>query len=114
MNEEEDAFGEKLSYNDILTAGNITGTAQYNGNISGMKWKTKGPSIAYISKNVNAYAFMYDKLNRLKLANYGSGANGSTWDEQSGAYYEALTYDGMGNIQTLQRTISGGLIDILA
>ena len=114
LNEDtDDSFGEELTYNNDFMAGNTSGSAQWNGSISGMKWKIKGPSIDYSSKNVSAYAFQYDKVNRLKLANYGSGANGTTCDDSSGHYNEALTYDEMGNIKTLQRKRSGSLMDNL-
>lgn len=78
LNEETtDAFGEELSYNTSLEAGSITGPAQYNGNISGVKWKIKGPDITFSDIPVSAYAFQYDKLNRMTLANYGSGYSGT-------------------------------------
>ena len=109
----DDAFGEELNYNNNFSTGNTTGTAQWNGNISGMTWKSKGPSISYSNVNVSAYAFQYDKLNRLMLANYGSGANGSSWDSQVGFYNEACTYDDMGNIKTLQRKSMGADLDNL-
>ena len=83
-------------------------------NISGMKWKTKGHVVDYSSKNVSAYAFQYDKLNRLRLVNYGSGANGTTCDEQAWAYNDDLTYVEMGNTQTLQRKSMDGIMDNLA
>jgi RHS repeat-associated protein len=100
----DDAFGEELSYNSNFSAGGTQGSAQWNGNISGMKWKSKAPSTDYSTIDVNAYSFQYDKLNRLKLANYGSGANGSTWSNNPGKYNEAITYDVMGNILTLLRS----------
>ena len=79
LNKDFDAvFGEEFSYDNIFTAGGTSGAAQYNGNISGMTWKTKGPLVDYSSKSVSAYAFEYDKLNRLKLAGYGSGSISTT------------------------------------
>jgi hypothetical protein len=39
--DDNDAFGEELTYNNSFPAGNTTtGTNQWNGNISGVKWKT--------------------------------------------------------------------------
>jgi RHS repeat-associated protein len=107
------AFGEELSYNDIFSAGSIGGPVQWNGNINGMSWKSKGPSVSTTSVNENGYAFQYDKLNRLKLANYGSGVNSSGLTVNAGRYNEALTYDVMGNIATLQRNGIQGTIDNL-
>jgi len=114
LNDESNvAFGEELNYTNSFTAGNTTGTAQWNGNISGITWKSKGPAITYSSVNVNAYAFQYDKENRLTLANYGSGTNIATWNDNPGRYNEAVSYDGMGNILTLQRNGIQGAIDTL-
>ncbi len=107
------AFGEELSYNGGFLAGGFNGSAQWNGNISGMSWKSKGPSVATSGIEVNGYAFEYDKLNRLKLANYGSGAYGSNLVGAAGRYNEQLTYDEMGNIKTLMRNGMVGTIDNL-
>jgi len=35
----------------------------------------------YLAIIINAYAFCYDKLDRMKLAGYGSCANGTTWND---------------------------------
>ena len=67
------SYGSFKAVINSFKAGATAGKNQWNGNISGMKWKTKGPLIVYSAKNLSAYAFEYDKLNRLKLANYGSG-----------------------------------------
>ncbi|MGN6637543.1 MAG: DUF6443 domain-containing protein, partial [Mucilaginibacter sp.] len=63
-------FGEQLSYN--------TGTSpQYNGNISGMSWQTMVPPGLSLTQVQQSYAYSYDDLNRLLLANYTtSGATG--------------------------------------
>jgi hypothetical protein len=111
---EDDAFGEELTYNSNFVAGSTTGTAQWNGNISGMTWKSKSPTAPYSNTPVSAYAFQYDKVNRLTLAYYGSGANVSSWNDNPGRYNEALSYDVMGNIATLQRTGLGSNVDNLS
>jgi hypothetical protein len=111
--EDNVAFGEEMNYTNSFTAGNTTGSAQWNGNISGITWKSKGPTIPYSSINVNAYAFQYDKLNRLTLANYGSGTNITTWNDNPGRYNEAVSYDSIGNIMTLLRNGIQGTIDNL-
>nr|WP_320022268.1 RHS repeat-associated core domain-containing protein [uncultured Draconibacterium sp.] len=50
-----------------------------------------------------AYAFQYDGLNRLKLADYGS-LSGSTITDQASLYNVTnITYDKNGNIRTLNR-----------
>jgi len=110
----DDAFGEELTYNNSFTTSSVTAPAQYNGNISGMIWKSKGPAINYTSVPANAYAFNYDKVNRLKLANYGASANNNgTFATNPARYNEILTYDAMGNIQSLNRNGMQGAMDIL-
>ena len=111
--EDNSAFGEELSYNNSFAAGTTSGTNQYNGNISGMKWKSKGPDVSYSSLPVSAYAFGYDKLNRMTLADYGSGYSGS-YGSQAGFFNEQLTYDVMGNILTLNRNSFGAAMDNLS
>jgi len=106
-------FGEELSYNSEFRAGGVGGPAQWNGNISGMNWKSKGLSVSTSSVNVNGYAFQYDKLNRLKLANYGSGVYGSSLADNAERYNEVIDYDVMGNISTLIRKGIQGTIDNL-
>jgi RHS repeat-associated protein len=50
----------------------------------------------------------------MTLANYGSGNNGSTWNDNPGYYNEQLTYDSVGNIRSLQRNSSGYTMDNLS
>jgi len=45
----------------------------------------------------------------MKMAGYGSGYNGTTWNDNPGYYNEALTYDVMGNILTLQRNCGSNI-----
>jgi RHS repeat-associated protein len=108
------AHVKELTYNSDFIAGGTTDTAQWNGNISGMTWKSKSPTAPYSNTPISAYAFQYDKVNRLTLAYYGSGANVSSWNDNPGRYNEALSYDVMGNIATLQRTGLGGNVDNLS
>lgn len=67
---------------------NFGTTPQYNGNISEQWWGTPGN----LNKN---YVYDYDKLNRLK-----SGIS------STGNHEKDITYDVMGNIQTLTRDAS--------
>ena len=106
--EDNSAFGEELSYNNSFAAGTTSGTDQYNGNISGMKWKSKDPVVVPSSIPVNAYAFQYDKLSRMTLADYGNGSSGS-YSNNPGYYNEQLTYDVMGNILTLKRNCENNI-----
>ena len=81
-------FGQELSYDYGFE------TSQLNGNISGIKWKSKGNGIA------RAYGFKYDNANRLTAAefnqqNYGSGS----WTKDKVDYSVSnLHYDANGNI----------------
>jgi len=110
----DDAFGEELSYVQGFTAGNITGENQWNGNISGMKWKAKGPEVSPGNVSVSAYAFNYDKLNRMTQAAYGSGSYAYSVTGEANDNNEELTFDPMGNILTLQQKSVGTLIDNLS
>src|SRR5690606_27189732 len=57
-----DLFGMNLAYQDALGTGN---TAQYNGNISGMKWSVN-QGLGTIK--AMAYNYAYDPMNRLTAA----------------------------------------------
>ncbi|XLS28537.1 DUF6443 domain-containing protein [Flavobacteriaceae bacterium M23B6Z8] len=77
-----DLFAFKLSYNE----GN---DALYNGNISSTSWKT-----ANANTNLHSYDYSYDALNRI------TGAVSS----DTGKYdVSNISYDKMGNIQSLHR-----------
>jgi RHS repeat-associated protein len=88
-------FGFDLGY-DKQTLGSLGSyvAAQYNGNISGTTWKSKG------SAQVRKYDFTYDGANRLTGADfnqYNSGFNKSAGVDFS---ITNLTYDANGNILT--------------
>ncbi|MDP4210493.1 MAG: RHS repeat-associated core domain-containing protein, partial [Bacteroidota bacterium] len=91
-------FGMKLLY-DVPDA-NMGGSAQFNGNISGMIWNST-------QKSKQGYAFTYDALNRLNSSDYKTN-NGSTWSESTAYEEKGITYDVNGNIGTLQRTDQNG------
>jgi len=105
-------FGQELAFDDPTS---VTGTnyaaAQYNGNVTGLTWKTKGDSAK------RKYNFTYDTSNRLSgavfLQNTGSGWSNGTVDYS----VQNLTYDGNGNIMTMfQRGLklnTSALIDSL-
>jgi len=77
---------------------------QYNGNISGIRWRNNNTTRA-------AYAFKYDGLNRLIKADYGSGTSGGAVTDYD-KYELDVTYDANGNISTLTReNSSGGTLD---
>jgi RHS repeat-associated protein len=100
-----DLFGMELFYNEGLSA--LNGSQMFNGNISGAKWKTAGPSSI-----LKAYGYSYDQLSRLLTSKY---AEGPTLNQAVDRYNENLAYDKNGNILTLSRkgqTASGDL-DVL-
>ena len=72
-------------------------TQNLNGNISEIQWQRQGSGL----KN---YRYTYDNLNRIKSATDNTG-NFSLND---------ITYDASGNIQTLKRTGTDGLMDDLS
>ncbi|MCC6836605.1 MAG: hypothetical protein IT213_16585, partial [Cytophagales bacterium] len=93
----DDYFGLELMYN--TTESGLSNTANYNGNISAVKWK--GPGTTGVSDQ-RSYKYAYDKSDRLKTATF-QAYTGSAWTKEAGTLNEALTYDANGNIKTLQR-----------
>ena len=86
-NSTSDQFSMKLDYQD--------GTAQgYNGNITKQYWDWTNT----VNPTANIFNYGYDKLNRLETAATTVGVSMS----------EALTYDVMGNIKSLNRDGAGG------
>ena len=62
-------FGQTLSYNHGFTQ------QQFNGNISGMQWRSRGDG------EQRAYGFMYDKVNRLSSADF-TQYTGASWEHR--------------------------------
>ena len=106
-----DYFGLTLTYETTTDITALSAQKKcYNGNISGMVWAGKYGST---SIRGGAYAFQYDGLNRMKLADYGS-LSGSTITDQASLYNVTnITYDKNGNIRTLNRDGSSAGIDKL-
>nr|WP_319570099.1 DUF6443 domain-containing protein [uncultured Draconibacterium sp.] len=94
-------FAEELYYNNTGELVNLDDKAQYNGNISGIRWRNNSTKRA-------AYAFRYDGLNRLTKGDYGSRS--STGNVTNQSYYDVptISYDKNGNISRLYRKTSGG------
>jgi hypothetical protein len=83
-------FSQTLYYNDKVTAHNYSDyTPAYNGNISGMEWKTE-------TEALRSYRFKYDKLSRLANAAYNGMISG-------GDNNTSYNYDKHGNITRLIR-----------
>jgi RHS repeat-associated protein len=81
-------FGQELSYDYGFAR------SQYNGNITGIKWKSRGDGIA------RAYGYDYDNVNRLTVADFTQQNSGSTnWtNDQKNFSVNGLAYDAGGNI----------------
>ncbi|HEY6504584.1 MAG TPA: DUF6443 domain-containing protein [Chitinophagaceae bacterium] len=106
-------FGMELNYDWGF------GNVQYNGNIAGSKWRSKGDG------EKRAYGFSYDKVNRLMGGDF-SQSDGSSYadnatinfDMQMGDGTDAATaYDENGNIKAMKqwglKITSSSLIDDL-
>ncbi|MBK9338826.1 MAG: RHS repeat-associated core domain-containing protein [Lewinellaceae bacterium] len=90
-----DLLKMQLSY-DVPTGG---GTAQFNGNISTMQWRT------YINSTCSPqhqYRFTYDPLNRLTAADHYTNSSGS-WTFTNNYSESGITYDLNGNLKTYTR-----------
>ena len=98
---QNDLFGFELAYNAPFTTGTTTGNAaQYNGNISAMKWSS---NLALGTVKDVAYNYTYDPLNRITGAGYLSNTAG-VWANAVNQFSESgYTYDQNGNIKTLKR-----------
>jgi RHS repeat-associated protein len=104
-----DAFGMELYYQNPPTNLTMNGTtavdAQYSGNISASIWKSKDMNASAAKVARQAYAYKYDVLDRLTKSRYSMEAtpNNNVYTKDADRFNEALTYDIMGNILTLQR-----------
>ncbi len=96
----DDLFAMQLAYNDGITG--LSTTAQYNGNISAMKWVN--------SEEVSdhAYVFDYDNVNRLIKGDHFNGTIATTEFD-----LDHVSYDKNGNIEALIRYGASGIIDNL-
>ena len=74
-------------------------TAQYNGNIAAMQWRTNVNGSCMIPQQ---YRFSYDYTNRLLSANHHTH-NGFAWVNTNNYSESNITYDFNGNIKTYTR-----------
>jgi len=72
--------------------------SQYNGNIEGMVWKSKGDG------EKRKYDFTYDATNRLLTADFNQYTSGS-FNKSAAIDFSlnSMSYDGNGNILSLQQ-----------
>jgi RHS repeat-associated protein len=97
-NDVGDYFGMELNYD--TPASGLGNTAQFNGNISAITWKSVSEAAG--SNGRRSYAYAYDKTNRLKTATFRAYGL-TTWDKEVNTLNEHMTYDANGNILTLLR-----------
>ena len=107
-------FGMELGYDKQVSvdASTTYNQALYNGNITGMVWRTAGAEIN------RKYDFSYDAANRLTGATFVQHNDDGNWNSNKVNYSVAnLGYDANGNIKTMQqygwKAGSNGLIDDL-
>jgi RHS repeat-associated protein len=92
-------FGMELNYDAGF------GNKQYNGNIAGMQWRSKGDG------ERRAYGYGYDKANRILFGEFKQ-YTGSSWNKTAGVDFSVKmgdgadansAYDGNGNILFMQQ-----------
>ena len=91
-------FGFDLGYDKpaSLISGTNYANPQYNGNIEGTIWKSKGDN------EKRKYDFIYDNVNRLTGANFTENLPGDVTPNVN-FNVENLTYDANGNILTMRQ-----------
>jgi len=89
-----DLWGMELYYEHGFTRDYL----QYNGNITGQKWRTKSDNVT------RAYGYVYDASNRLLQGDFVARTTTGTWTAEKQNYgLHAVSYDENGNILTLRR-----------
>jgi len=90
-----DLFSMGLDYESAANGA----TAQYNGNIAAMQWRTYIGSTCGVRQ---LYQFGYDGANRLTAANHRTW-NGAAWTDPARYNESNITYDLNGNIKSYTR-----------
>jgi len=94
----QDLFAEQIDY-DHPNSGYTGAVAQFNGNISTFSWQTLVKPGVGLVQEVKGYDLRYDPANRLTFSYYKSPSGNDK-------YNEAMTYDELGNILSLNRNAS--------
>jgi len=97
----KDLFGMELIYN--LADAALSNVAQYNGNISAVKWSN---NLTQGTVKERGYNYTYDAMNRLLAATYKE--NTIAWTASTAFHENGLSYDLNGNIKTLNRKGAAG------
>ncbi|MBW7893385.1 MAG: hypothetical protein H3C48_20695, partial [Chitinophagaceae bacterium] len=99
-------FGFELGYDQDPSIGSYA-HKEYNGNISGVLWKSEG------DQQKRKYDFSYDAANRLLKADFNQQAGGAGFDKSAGIDFSlggdpatggAMKYDANGNITEMWQT----------
>jgi RHS repeat-associated protein len=103
-----DLFAIRLLYDDVSQLSPLdSAKAQYNGNVAGVIWNGRtGASQTTLKR---AYSYIYDANNRITESYYGAESGGNLVASQNFREY-GYSYDLNGNILTLKRTNSAGLL----
>jgi RHS repeat-associated protein len=114
----QEIFGMELYYENPPQEAMVETKAQYNGNISAMKWHSP---FTQVGNTINTYAFLYDSLSRITRASYyeinqGGTINVSLLDTTNLGLNSGfatglgsvgnITYDKNGNIESLARAFT--------
>jgi RHS repeat-associated protein len=118
-----DLFGITLDYysgdyvrqnTNITASPSVSGynKDQYTGNIKATRWATKHANMDFVGGTVNqkAYLYNYDKNNWLTNATFGTASNSAFVSPTSNYTEGGISFDANGNIRTLNRTNSTGLL----
>lgn len=87
-------FGLELSYDFGFQVN------QYNGNVAGARWKSKGDGIA------RSYGYQYDRVSRLKAADFSqlNSASSTIWEKNIVDFSVGnIAYDANGNLLSMKQ-----------
>jgi RHS repeat-associated protein len=92
-------FGLELGYDKTASVtGNAFTTPRYDGNLTGVSWKSRGDIID------RQYNYVYDPADRMTAANFTQNSSGSSWDHTYLDFSVSnLSYDYNGNIGSMNQ-----------
>jgi len=91
-------FGLELGYDNSASVTGASYVPQYNGNIAGLTWKTRGDSTK------RKYDLTYDKLNRLSAAGFQQNTGSGGWSSGLVDYtVSGIGYDADGNMLSMNQ-----------